>query len=326
MDEITVPIYLITGFLESGKTSFLSFTLQQDYFRTEGKTLLILCEEGEEEYDEEALAKDNVVVEVIEKEEDFTPERLQALDIIHQPERVVMEYNGMWLVSKFEEMKLPAGWGIEQHITCVDASTFQVYMQNMKSIFMDMVRNADMVVFNRSKKEYPLANFRRSIKVVNPSAEVIFEDEEGEMTDIFADQMPFDLDAEIVDIPPEDYGIWFVDAMDHPDRYVGKTLRFKARARRPRGMGSKFFIPGRADYMREELVAELSAALCGALLGFATTPREENAAYLKGWLEELNREPTYLFDILTDVNRAVRMISERLTGEDEPDAIPAEAA
>ena len=179
MDEITVPIYLITGFLESGKTSFLSFTLQQDYFRTEGKTLLILCEEGEEEYDEEALAKDNVVVEVIEKEEDFTPERLQALDIIHQPERVVMEYNGMWLVSKFEEMKLPAGWGIEQHITCVDASTFQVYMQNMKSIFMDMVRNADMVVFNRSKKEYPLANFRRSIKVVNPSAEVIFEDEEG---------------------------------------------------------------------------------------------------------------------------------------------------
>ena len=95
MDEITVPIYLITGFLESGKTSFLSFTLQQDYFRTEGKTLLILCEEGEEEYDEEALAKDNVVVEVIEKEEDFTPERLQALDIIHQPERVVMEYNGM---------------------------------------------------------------------------------------------------------------------------------------------------------------------------------------------------------------------------------------
>ena len=173
MDEITVPIYLITGFLESGKTSFLSFTLQQDYFRTEGKTLLILCEEGEEEYDEEALAKDNVVVEVIEKEDAFTPERLQALDIIHQPERVVMEYNGMWLVSKFEEMKLPAGWGIEQHITCVDASTFQVYMQNMKSIFMDMVRNADMVVFNRSKKEYPLANFRRSIKVVNPSAEVI---------------------------------------------------------------------------------------------------------------------------------------------------------
>ena len=76
------------------------------------------------------------------------------------------------------------------------------------------------------------------------------------------------------------------------------------------------------------MVAELTAALCGALLGFATTPREENAAYLKGWLEELNREPTYLFDILTDVNRAVRMISETLEGA-EPmieDAASAEAA
>ena len=182
---------------------------------------------------------------MIEEEDDLTPQRLAAMDIIHQPERVVMEYNGMWLVSKFEEMKLPAGWGIEQHITCVDASTFQVYMQNMKSIFMDMVRNADMVVFNRSKKEYPLANFRRSIKVVNPSAEVIFEDEEGEMEDIFQDELPFDINAPIVEIPPEDYGIWFVDAMDNPDTYVGKIVRFKGRVMKPRGMGSKFFVPGR---------------------------------------------------------------------------------
>ena len=83
-----------------------------------------------------------------------------------------------------------------------------------------------------------------------------------------------------------------------------------------------------ADYAREELIAELTAALCGALLGFATTPREENAAYLKGWLEELQKEPTYLFDILTDMNRAVRMISERLE-DAEPmieEETPAEAA
>ena len=245
MDEITVPIYLITGFLESGKTSFLSFTLQQDYFRTEGKTLLILCEEGEEEYDEEALAKDNVVVEVIEKEEDFTPERLQALDIIHQPERVVMEYNGMWLVSNFEKMQLPEGWGVEQQITCVDASTFQMYMANMKSIFMDMIKNTDMVIFNRCKEDDPLPTYRRGIKVANQRAEVIFEDEEGEMGDIFQDEMPFDMDAPVIDILPEDYGIWFVDAMDHPENYEGKTVKFKARVMKPRGMGSKFFVPGR---------------------------------------------------------------------------------
>lgn len=245
MDEIRVPIYLITGFLESGKTTFLRFTLDQDYFQIDGKTLLILMEEGEEEYDTKALAKNNTVVEVIEKEEDLTTERLEAMEIIHQPDRVVIEYNGMWLVSRFYDMKLPFGWGVEQQITCVDGSTFQVYMANMKSIFMDMVKYTNMVVFNRCKREDPLANYRRSIKVSNQSAEVIFEDEEGEIDDIFGDQMPFDVNAPVIEIPPEDYGIWFVDAMDHPDTYVGKTVRFKGRVMKPRGMGSKFFVPGR---------------------------------------------------------------------------------
>ena len=245
MDEITVPIYLVTGFLESGKTTFLNFTLQQDYFRIDGKTLLILCEEGEEEYDRKELAFRNVVVEVLEKEEELTGERLAAMDIIHQPERVVIEYNGMWLVSKFEQMPLPQGWGIEQEITCVDASTYQVYMANMKSLFMDMVRGSDMVVFNRCKREDPLPSYRRAIKVANQRAEIIFEDEEGEMEDIFQDEMPYDLNAPIVEILPEDYGIWFVDSMDNPQTYVGKTIRFKARALKPRGMGSKFFVPGR---------------------------------------------------------------------------------
>ena len=245
MNEITVPIYLLTGFLESGKTSFLNFTLQQDYFYTEGRTLLILCEEGEEEYDEAVLEMSNTVVEIIEKEEDLTPDRLAAMDILYQPERVIIEYNGMWLVSNFEKMEKPEGWGIEQQITCVDASTFQMYMANMKSIFMDMVRGSDMVVFNRCKKEDPLATYRRGIKVANQRAEVIFEDEEGELDDIFQDEMPFDVNAPVIEILPEDYGIWFVDAMDHPETYVDKTVKFKARVMKPRGMGSKFFVPGR---------------------------------------------------------------------------------
>lgn len=245
MEDIKVPIYLITGFLESGKTTFLDFTLQQEYFSIDGKTLLILCEEGEEEYDKEKLKLANTVVEVIEEEDDLTPQRLAAMDIIHQPDRVVIEYNGMWLVSKFEQMELPEGWGIEQEITCVDATTYQVYMANMKSLFMDMVRNTDMVIFNRCKEGDPLPAYRRGIKVANQSAEVIFEDEEGEMEDIFQDELPFDINAPIVEIPPEDYGIWFVDAMDNPDTYVGKIVRFKGRVMKPRGMGSKFFVPGR---------------------------------------------------------------------------------
>lgn len=245
MEEYRVPIYLISGFLEGGKTTFLNFTLQQDYFSIKGKTLVILCEEGEEEYDRKALAIKNTVFEVIEKKEDLTRERLEAMDIIHQPERVIIEFNGMWLVSEFEQMEKPDGWGIEQEIVCVDASTYQVYMANMKSLFMDMVRNADMVIFNRCKEGDPLPQYRRGIKVANQSCEVIFEDEEGEMGDIFQDELPFDIEADFIEILPEDYGIWFVDSMDNPENYEGKTLKFKARVMKPRGMGSKFFVPGR---------------------------------------------------------------------------------
>lgn len=243
--DTTIPIYLIAGFLDSGKTTFLRFTLDQEYFAIDGKTLLILCEEGEEEYDRKELARNNTVVEVIEKEEDFTTSRLQTLQLLHQPERVVMEYNGMWLVSKLEQMELPKGWEIEQQIVCADASTFQVYIQNMKSQFMDMTRNADMVIFNRSNPSLPLANYRRSIKAANASVEVVFENEDGEIDDIFQDTMPFDIDAPVIDILPEDYGIWFVDATDHPDRYEGKTVHFVGRAMKPRGMGSRMFVPGR---------------------------------------------------------------------------------
>ena len=191
------------------------------------------------------LAMSNTVVEVIEKEEDLTTDRLVAMDILHQPERVIIEYNGMWLVSNFHKLQKPKGWGVEQQITCVDASTFQLYMANMKSIFMDMVRTSDMVVFNRCRREDPLASYRRSIKVANQRAEIIFEDEEGEIGDIFQDEMPFDVQRAHYRHSPEDYGIWFVDAMDHPETYDGKMVHFKARVMKPRGMGSKFFVPGR---------------------------------------------------------------------------------
>ena len=277
MDDIRVPIYLVTGFLESGKTTFLDFTLQQEYFAIDGKTLLILCEEGEEEYDMDKLKLTNTVVEVIEDEEDLTPQRLAAMDIIHQPERVVIEYNGMWLVSKFEQMELPEGWGIEQEITCVDATTYQVYMANMKSLFMDMIRNTDMVVFNRCKEGDPLPAYRRGIKVANQSAEVIFENEEGEMDDIFQDEMPYDMNADIIDIEDIDYGIWYVDMMDNLDKYVDKTVCFKGQVLKSRELNAGFFVPGR-----------MAMTCCEAdmtFLGFMCKAKNARLLETKDWVK-----------------------------------------
>ena len=217
-NEIDVPIYLITGFFESGKTSFINFTVQQEYFQIEEPTLLITCEEGEEVYDEKMLLKHNTVLEVVEEPEDLTLELLKSFQRKYHPDRVILEYNPLWSVKKLEEMKMPRGWGIVQHIVTVDGSCFQVYMNNMKSIFVEMVKNADMVMFNRCSTDLPLANFRRSIKVVNPGAEILFEDNTGELTDIFEDSVPYDLNADPIVIDDVDYGIFYVDMGDIPDR------------------------------------------------------------------------------------------------------------
>ena len=240
-----VFVYLMTGFLESGKTRFLDFTLKQDYFQVDGTTLLILCEEGEEEYDPDEMKDYNVVIEYVEDQEDLTEEFLVELDKKYQPERVVIEYNGMWRVSEFESMELPDSWVIEQKITTVDASTFQVYLANMKPLFVEMVTDTDMVFFNRCTDIEPLAGFRRSVKIVSPQAEVIFEDEEGEIEDIFGDKVPYDIDADIVEIDPVDYGIWFLDVTENMERYDGKVIKYTARVQKPKRFPNNALVLGR---------------------------------------------------------------------------------
>lgn len=246
-DEIDIPIYLITGFLESGKTTFINFTVAQEYFQIDEPTLLITTEEGEVEYDEKELLKYNTVLEVVENQEQFTPDYLKKLKRRYSPERVILEYNPLWSVKSLEEMEMPRGWGIVQEIVTVDASCFQIYMQNLnlKSIFMEMVQHADMVMFNRCRPEDPLPSFRRSIKVVNPACDVLFENEEGEINNIFEDAMPYDLDADVIDIEDADYGIFYVDMEDHPERYRGKTVRFKGRVLKSKDAKAEFFVPGR---------------------------------------------------------------------------------
>ncbi|MEE1032769.1 MAG: GTP-binding protein [Ruminococcus sp.] len=277
MFDRDVPVYLITGFLESGKTQFLDFTIQQDYFQIPEKTLLIVCEEGEEEYSEKGLAKSNTVMEVIEEPEDFNLDTLKMLDKKHKPGRVLIEFNPLWSVDKFYEMTLPRYWDMAQHIVVVDASTFQIYMNNMKSLFVEMIRGADMVIFNRCEADHPLANFRRSVKVVNAGAEVLFEDEEGEIEDIFGDEMPYDMDADVIEIEDIDFGIWYIDMMDRLEEYVGKTVKFKGQVLKSRDLNANFFVPGR--------MAMTCCADDTQFIGYVCKNQESKKLRMGSWVE-----------------------------------------
>lgn len=236
------PVYVINGFLESGKTEFICYTLGQPYFQIKGRTLLIVCEEGEIEYEAKLLKKSRTDMVVIDEEEEFNTSHLIELEKQYKPERIIIEYNGMW---NFKNMKLPFHWTVEQQITTIDASTFPMYFTNMKSLLAEMLRKSEMIIFNRCDNVEDLSVYKRNVKAINPKADIIFEDSEGEVNQIFEDDLPYNLNDPIIELDNEGYGIWYLDSMDNLERYIDKTIQFIAMVLKPKGFPSGYFVPGR---------------------------------------------------------------------------------
>ncbi len=244
MAKNEIPVFVIHGFLEAGKTQFIKETVADDYFSGGEKNLILACEEGIEEYEEDALKDSNSTLVMLEDKSEFNERFLDECQKKYKPTQVVLEYNCMWGMDFLREMYMPKGWFVAQVITVVDASTFDVYLKNMKSLFMEMARDADLIIFNRSTEETPAASYKRNMRAVNPKAQVVFEKEDGSQLE-FEEELPFDLKAEVVEISDVDYGIWYIDAMEHPEKYAGKTVKYTGmvytNSRLPKG----YFVPGR---------------------------------------------------------------------------------
>ncbi len=240
-----MTVFVVTGFLDAGKTTFLTQILEEEGFSEEDKTLIITCEEGEEEYDEKTLSELNIDVVSVDSQEDFTPEFLADCARIYKPECIFIEYNGMWKTQDLFDMKLPKGWFFNQVVTIVDGSTFDVYLNNMRSLMMDIFFQSELVIFNRCTEDMPLNSYRRSIKAVNRRAQVIFENEDGEMIPLTVDEMPFDVNADVIKVEDEDFGLWYIDALDNKDKYDGKTVEFKGKIYKSKDFPEGYFVPGR---------------------------------------------------------------------------------
>ncbi len=242
-EQYQIPIFLINGQLDSGKTRFITETIEMGQFAEAQKKLLIVCEEGEEEYDAQMLKDNGVDMEVLQKEE-FTTEKLKELDKKYDPWLVIVEYNGMWEPQLIEDVAKPFGWQIYQSITLFDATSFNIQWANMKSILAESVKNVDLAVFNRCKSSMQLGNYRRSIKALNPAVQIVFEDEKGEMMSI-AEQLPYDIHADVIEIDDCDYGIWYMDVSERPEVYKNKTVQFKGQVLKNKYFKDKNFVPGR---------------------------------------------------------------------------------
>lgn len=240
-----IPIYLITGFLEAGKTTFLQDVLDGGDFADGQRGLLILCEEGEIEYDEKALAGMNISVITADEQEDFNVDFLRDCVKHYRPKRIFIEMNGMWDCKWLYGNELPIDMAIAQVITVVDGSTFSVYLNNMRSILSNLFQFTEMAIFNRCTTNMDLLSFRRTVRGLNPRAMVYFEDADGNPIDPGKDVPPFDFNADVIQVSDMDYGLWYLDAFESKDRYNGKKVRFRAKIMKSRRLPSNTFIPGR---------------------------------------------------------------------------------
>ncbi len=239
-----IPVFIINGFLESGKTSFIKDTLASEDFNDGERTLVIACEEGEEEYGAEEMRALNATVVTVEDMEELTKEFFINASDGCKAGRVFAELNGMWKLDEFIE-RLPKFMEVAQVITLVNAETYDMYLSNMRQMMMEQYKLTEMVIFNRCTKASDRAAYRRSVKAVNGRAQVYFESSDGSSNEV-EEILPFDVTKDEIEIADEDFGLWYMDAMDNPEKYDNKIIRTKAVVYKPKQYAKKsMFAPGR---------------------------------------------------------------------------------
>lgn len=248
-EEDEIPVYFFYGFMDSGKTTLVKETLFENGFADDlDRFLLIVCEDGDEEYDEKAINAIGGTLVTIENEEDFTEENLQKLTDAYKPEAVFIEYNGTWEVGPIYEMDGPKDWTIVQALATVDATTFEMYMLNMRTMMSEQLFKADVVIFNRCPDDAKKAKFRANVKSVNRRAQIVYLREDGTIDDR-PEELPFDINTDPIEITDADYALWFSDCMDHPEKYNGKDVHFTALVYNPKEGKGKLkpgtIVPGR---------------------------------------------------------------------------------
>ena len=240
-----IPVYLFTGLMDSGKTKLIKDTLAQQEFTRDSTTLLLACEEGEEEYNEEIMSLNHISIIYIRDFNQLQKEYMHQLLEQYSPDQVFIEYNGMWEVGPILENGFLDECELYQSLACVDASTFDIYLKNMRPIIMEQLFLADVVILNRCSEDTPKTKYRTAIKGQNKKAQLVYERMDGTI-DEEPEELPYDMSMNELVISDMDYAIWYTDIMDHPKNYAGKTIEFLGLVYNPPGKMSKgVFIPGR---------------------------------------------------------------------------------
>ena len=236
-------VYFVNGFLEAGKTTFIKELIGRESFRISGKTLILLCEEGDLEYDDEELAGANAVLEIIEEEEDFNEDTIAALEKKHRPARIIVEFNGRW---DRKALEFPWYWDDIMEIAVFDASTFKLYSDNMRSLLAEQVRRADLILFYKADEvREKLASYVRNIKAINMGAAFVFRGAEGDIILDPDEHLPYDINADELFLDDEGFAVLSMDSLQRCEVYDGKKVHFNACVYKMKDGSDLEFIAGR---------------------------------------------------------------------------------
>ncbi len=240
-----VPVYLFTGFLEAGKTKFIQETLEDKRFNTGERTLLLICEEGVEEYEPDEFSGHNVRMHLVESETELTAKNLLEWARDCRAERVMVEYNGMWLLDTLYNA-LPPSWMVAQEFMFADSATFLSYNANMRQQCYDKLKSAELVVFNRWVKDDDKLPFHKIVRAASRRSDIAYEQADGTVEyDDIKDPLPFDINAPVVEIHDDDFAIFYRDVSEETKKYDGRTVSFLGRCLIKKGVPAGSFVVGR---------------------------------------------------------------------------------
>ena len=241
---LQIPVYVFTGFLDSGKTKFIQETLEDPRFNGGERTLLLVFEEGEEEYDFSTYPHQNVYLEVLDQQT-VTEKELKALAKKHKVQRVVAELNGMQLVGDLYS-RFPEDWAVAQEVMFADATTIMAYNANMRNLVMDKLVGGQMVVFNRLTPGADTTALHKLVRAANRRMDILYDYTDGTTAfDEMEDPLPFDINAPVIEVADADYALWYRDVTEEPQKYHGKTVSFKGQVALLRREKEGMFAPGR---------------------------------------------------------------------------------
>ena len=240
-----IPVYLFTGFLDAGKTKFIQETLEDPRFNKGENTLLLVCEEGEEEYDPSSYPHKCVFFETLEDPQELKADRLEALRRKHKCSQVMVEYNGMWLLNDLYS-NLPRTWMVAQEFFFADANNILTYNANMRNLVGDKLASCELAVFNRFPAGADRMPYHQLVRNFSRRTDIAYEAPDGSVEyDDIQDPLPFDVNAPVVEVGDDAYALWYRDMAEDMDRYEGKTVRVKGLTAQNRGLSAGEFVFGR---------------------------------------------------------------------------------